>query len=205
MTSYTAHRENGYARRPKKPAVMSRPILDRAREGRVNRFVNIRGKRPVKGLFAFLEEENMGQSTQDLDRLQQKYQPVLSLMKQLDVRLQNLNMQGNQLLIRGIAPSEDAKNRVWNQVKLIDSSYSDLICDISVSQQQAPATMTAGASVSGGQSQRHYTVQSGDTLSKISRQFYGDGSQFMKIFNANRNILDDPNRISPGQDLVIPD
>ena len=88
-------------------------------------------------------------------------------------------------------------------MKLIDSGYSDLICDITVS--QAPATMTAGASVSGGQSQRHYTVQSGDTLSKISRQFYGDGSQYMKIFNAYRDVLEDPNRISPGQDLVIPD
>jgi nucleoid-associated protein YgaU len=147
----------------------------------------------------------MGQGNQDFDRLKQKYQPVLNLMQQLQVRLQNVNMEGKQLLIRGTAPSEDAKNKVWNQVKLIDSSYSDLICDITVSQQQAPATMTAGASVSGGQSQRHYTVQSGDTLSKISRQFYGDANQYMKIFNANRGILQDPNRISPGQDLVIPD
>jgi nucleoid-associated protein YgaU len=115
-------------------------------------------------------------------------------------------MQGPQLLIRAVAPSSEIKNKIWDQIKLIDSSFSDLICDISVSQQQpVPATMTAGASVSGGQRQRRYVVQSGDTLSKISREYYGDPSQFTKIFNANRNILEDPNTLRPGQELVIPE
>ena len=147
----------------------------------------------------------MAQSNQDFERLKQKYQPALNLMQQLEVRLQNLNMQGNQLLIRGSAPSAEAKNKVWDQVKLIDSSHSDLICDISVSQQQAQPTMTAGASASGGQGQRRYTVQPGDTLSKISREYYGDPNQFTKIFNANRGVLKDPNTIRPGQELVIPE
>lgn len=147
----------------------------------------------------------MPQGNQDFDRLKQKYQPALNLMQQLQVRLQNLNMQGTQLLIRGLAPSAEAKNKVWDQVKLIDNSHSDLICDISVSQQQAQPTMTAGASASGGQGQRRYTVQSGDTLSKISREFYGDPNQYTKIFNANRSVLKDPNTIHPGQELVIPE
>lgn len=145
----------------------------------------------------------MAQSSQDFDRLKQKYQPVLNLMQQLQAKVQNVNMENGKLLIRALAPSPDAKNQIWNQVKLIDASYSDLICDISV--QQAPATMSAGASVSGGQNQRHYTVKPGDTLAKISREFYGDSGQYTKIFNANRNILQDPNKISPGQELVIPE
>jgi nucleoid-associated protein YgaU len=140
---------------------------------------------------------------QDLQRLKQKYQPVLNLMQQLQVQLQNVNMQGNKLLIRGVAPSAEAKNKVWDQIKLVDSGYSDLICDISAPQ-QAP-TMTAGASAGGGQAQRRYTVKPGDTLSKISREFYGDPNQFSKIFNANRGILRDPNTINPGQELVIPE
>ena len=142
----------------------------------------------------------------EFERLKQKYQPALTLMKQLQVDVSNLNMEGSKLLIRGTAPSSDAKNRVWDQIKLIDSSHSDLTCDIRVSQQQqaAPATMTAGAAASGGQNSREYTVQSGDTLSKISRQFYGDANQYMKIFEANRNVLQDPNQIKPGQKLVIP-
>jgi LysM repeat protein len=145
----------------------------------------------------------MAQSNPEFERLKQKYQPVLNLMNQLQVQVQNVNMEGTKLLIRGLAPSPEVKNKVWDQVKLIDQSFSDLTCDIGV-KQQAP-TMTAGASASGGQGQRHYTVMPGDTLSTISRQFYGDPNQYTKIFNANRNILRDPNKISPGQELVIPE
>jgi nucleoid-associated protein YgaU len=148
----------------------------------------------------------MPQGNQEFERLKQKYQPALNLMRQLQVQVQNLNMQGSQLLIRGVAPSAEAKNKVWDQVKLIDNSYADLIFDITVSQQQqAPGTMTAGASASGGQGQRRYTVQAGDTLSKISLEYYGDANQYTKIFNANRSVLKDPNTIRPGQELVIPE
>ena len=154
----------------------------------------------------------MAQSNQELERLKQKYQPALNLMQQLQVQVQNVNMEGNKLLIRGVAPSAEVKNRVWDQIKLIDATFSDLACDISVSQyqrqpsaQQSSASMTAGASVSGSQDQRRYTVKPGDTLSKISRELYGDANQYTKIFNANRNILRDPNTIIPGQELVIPE
>ena len=146
----------------------------------------------------------MAQNEQELERLKQKYQPAIGLMQQLQVRLQNVHMEGGKLFIRGEAPSQAVKDKVWDQIKSIDASYSDLTCDLTVSEQQ-PATMTAGASVSGGQNQRRYTVQAGDTLSAISRQFYGNASQYTKIFEANRNILSDPNKIQPGQDLVIPE
>jgi len=142
----------------------------------------------------------------EFERLKQKYQPALRLMQQLQVKVENINMEGAKLLIRGVAPTADVKNKVWDQIKLIDTNYSDLICDLSVSQAQpAPATMTAGASASGGQNVRHYTVKPGDTLSKISREFYGDPNQYTKIFNANRGVLRDPNTINPGQELVIPE
>ena len=85
---------------------------------------------------------------------------------------------------------------------MVDPSYQDLTADITVSQQ---ATQTAGASGSGGSSARKtYTVIAGDTLSKISMQFYGDPGQYERIFNANRDKLDDPDKIKPGQELVIP-
>ena len=47
-------------------------------------------------------------------------------------------------------------------------------------------------------------VQPGDTLSKISKQFYGSANQYMKIFEANRNQLTDPDKIRVGQQLIIP-
>lgn len=136
------------------------------------------------------------------EQLKQKYQAVLNFIPQAGIQLQNLHMEGGKLFLRGVAPSEETKNRLWDQIKLVDPSYSDLTADITVSEQRA---QTMGASVSGGQSQRTYTVQPGDSLSKISRQFYGNASQYMKIFNANRDQLQDPDRIQPGQQLIIPE
>ncbi len=51
---------------------------------------------------------------------------------------------------------------------------------------------------------RTYTVQSGDTLWGISKQMYGEGSKYMKIFEANTPMLKDPDKIYPGQVLRIP-
>jgi nucleoid-associated protein YgaU len=51
---------------------------------------------------------------------------------------------------------------------------------------------------------RSYIVRAGDTLSKIAKDQYGDSSQYMKIFDANRDKLSDPNKIQVGQTLVIP-
>jgi nucleoid-associated protein YgaU len=51
---------------------------------------------------------------------------------------------------------------------------------------------------------QQYTVQSGDTLSAIAQQFYGDSTLFPRIFEANTNQLTNPNLIFPGQVLRIP-
>ena len=148
----------------------------------------------------------MAQDDQRFEQLKQKYQSVQNAMAQYQVRLQNLNMQGDKLFMRAEAPSQDAKDKVWDQIKLVDPSYSDLIADITVNESaQGARTQTAGASVSGGQSTRTYTVQPGDSLSKISKQFYGNANEYMKIFEANRDQLDNPNQIRAGQRLVIPE
>ena len=51
---------------------------------------------------------------------------------------------------------------------------------------------------------RYYTVKSGDTLSKISREMYDDANQYQTIFEANEPMLKSPDRIYPGQVLRIP-
>jgi nucleoid-associated protein YgaU len=51
---------------------------------------------------------------------------------------------------------------------------------------------------------KYYTVVSGDTLSKISKQFYGDPNKYNQIFEANKPMLKSPDKIYPGQNLRIP-
>jgi len=49
-----------------------------------------------------------------------------------------------------------------------------------------------------------YEIQSGDTLSGIAKRYYGDAMQYMKIFEANKGVIEDPNKIYPGQKIRIP-
>src|SRR6266542_3258202 len=138
-----------------------------------------------------------------LNTLKQKYQSVLNLIQQQQVRLEHVHVQDNKLFIGGVAPSEEAKNKVWDQIKMVDPSYSDLTADIRV--EQTARMQSAGATAGGGQQEHQtYTVQPGDTLSRISQQFYGDASQYMRIYQANRDKLSDPNKIQVGQKLTIP-
>jgi nucleoid-associated protein YgaU len=132
-----------------------------------------------------------------LEQLKSKYLSVLNFIKEQNAQLQNVNMEGDKLYIRAAAPSQDVKNRIWDQIKLVDPSYSDLTADI-----QAP--QAAAASVGGSTAGRKYTVQPGDSLSKISKQFYGDPNQYMKIAQANSDKISDPDKIKPGMILNIP-
>jgi nucleoid-associated protein YgaU len=138
-----------------------------------------------------------------LETLKAKYQSVLNFIEQQqNTQLQNVNMEGDKLFIRAAAPSQDVKNKIWDQIKLVDPTYSDLTAEISAP--EAAAAAAAGGSDTTVAAARTYTVQAGDNLSKISRHFYGDPNQYMKIVNANKETLPDPDKIKPGMQLNIP-
>ena len=99
----------------------------------------------------------------------------------------------------GSVKTEDEKNEIWSAIKTIPSWKEDIVAEIKVTGGGAPA-----AAAGGGQAQRTYTVQAGDTLSKIAKAHLGDANAYMKIFNANQDQLSDPDKIKPGQVLKIP-
>jgi LysM repeat protein len=147
-----------------------------------------------------------GTNTMDrLEELKNKYRNALDTIHREGVRLTHLHVQDNKLFIQGAAPSQDVKNDVWNQIKAADPSYSDLTCDLTVDPSIAPPQAQAAAASANAQSStRTYKVQPGDTLSKISKQFYGNANEYNKIFEANRDKLQNPDKIQVGQELVIP-
>ena len=165
-----------------------------------------KGRRKLMGLFDKMfgrgasEAEQQQGAQQRFNELKNKYQSVLNTADQQQIRFQNLHVQDNKLFIRGIAPSDDAKNKFWDQIKLVNPNSDDITADISVDQSRAVGA-AAGGGQGGGQT---YTVAAGDNLSKISKKYYGDPNEYMRIFYANRDKLKDPDKIQVGQNLVIP-
>ncbi len=141
---------------------------------------------------------------QTLDELKTKYQGVLSVIQQVNGHLENVNMDGDKLYVKAEVANDDLKNQIWNEIKKIDSSYSDLKADISVnSALQAPAQQAQAVGSTHGS--KTYIVQPGDNLSKISQQYYGKASEYNKIFEANKDKLDSPDHIRAGMTLTIPE
>jgi len=159
------------------------------------------------GLFDKMFGRGAAQASQEqgaqqrFNELKQKYQTVLTVSDSERIQFLNLHVENNKLFIRGIAPSEEAKNKFWDQVKLVNPNAEDITADISVDSSRAMGAAAGGGQGSGGQT---YEVKSGDNLSKISKQFYGDANEYMRIFYANRNQLNDPDMIQVGQKLTIP-
>ena len=105
--------------------------------------------------------------------------------------------EGDKLHFKGTVGSEDEKNQIWNALKTIPDWKNDIVADITV----VPHAQPVGTSGAGG---RTYTVKSGDTLSKIAKEHLGDANAYMRIFNANKDQLNDPDMIKPGQVLKLP-
>lgn len=121
----------------------------------------------------------------DFEALEAKYQPVMDAGADVCLHMQNLNLDGEKLFIKGTVPSEHAKNVLWDAIKAVNPACDDVEADINVE---------AGS----------YTVQSGDTLSKIAKHVYGDANHYHAIFQANTDKLDDPDSIQVGQELTLP-
>lgn len=122
--------------------------------------------------------------------LQDKYRSVLNLGQELDVQNRNVQEADGVLRIWGTAKTQYDKDRLWDEIKSVGGSNpSDLVADISVAITDYYT--------------RH-TVAKGESLSLIAKHYYKDPMKYKHIFEANRDVLKDPDVIHPGQELTIP-
>ena len=96
-----------------------------------------------------------------------------------------------KLYFTGMVKNQDEVNKIWDAIKTVPDWRNDVIAEIKIDPNAKQAQTT-------------YTVKSGDTLSAIAKQHLGDANDYMKIFEANRDQLSDPDKIKPGQVLKIP-
>src|SRR3954447_13717814 len=128
--------------------------------------------------------------------LRAKYDQAIQTAKRLGFQ-GAATQEGDKLHFKGTVHSEDEKNQIWGAIKTQTGWQNDINADIQVvAQPQAVGTSGAAA--------RTYTVKAGDTLSKIAREHLGDANAYMKIFDANKDQLTDPDKIKPGQVLKLP-
>ncbi|HRG32707.1 MAG: LysM peptidoglycan-binding domain-containing protein [Saprospiraceae bacterium] len=122
--------------------------------------------------------------------LQNKYKPVLDLGVELGIQDGFVQEENGVLKMGGVAATQYQKDQIWDKIKSIGGENpSDLIADINVSN---TAYYTK------------HTVAKGESLSLIAKKYYKDPMKYKAIFEANTNILKDPDLIHPGQELVIP-
>jgi len=122
--------------------------------------------------------------------IQEKYQSLLELANSNGTTYEL--SEGNGVLhVTGTAPSDEAKKQLWDEYERLDPDFgsSDLILNV-----------TTGSGDAGGGANT-YTVVSGDSLSKIGGKY---GVAWKAIWDANRDVLKDPDKIYPGQELKIP-
>jgi nucleoid-associated protein YgaU len=119
-----------------------------------------------------------------------KYPRVLNLGEELAIKNGDVKEENGVLHLTGTAKTQYEKNLIWDEIKKTGGDNpSDIIADISVEDTSVFA---------------NHTVVSGETLGKIAKQYYGNASKYNTIFEANTNILTNPDVIKVGQELVIP-
>lgn len=119
--------------------------------------------------------------------LQDKYQELINAARTSGVSNLQVREQDNILYIDGAAQSEDAKRDLWNIYNKIDPDYrsGDLVMNLTTAEGE----------------EEEYEVVKGDSLSKIGHKY---GVAWKEIYEANRNLIKDPDLIQPGWKLKIP-
>ena len=106
----------------------------------------------------------------------------------------NAEERDGKLYFKGTVATDAERNELWNAIKTIPTWQNDIVADIQVT----------GGGAAAAPAVKTYTVQAGDTLSKIAKEHLGNANAYMKIFDANKDQLTDPDKIKPGQVLKIP-
>lgn len=123
--------------------------------------------------------------------LQSKYKPVLDLGIEFEMTDSYVKEEDGKLKIGGTTKTQYEKNVIWDKIKELNGG-------------NMPTDLSADLKVEVTDYYHKHTVEKGESLSKIAKHYYKDPMKYMLIFNANTDILKDPDMIHPGQELTIP-
>jgi nucleoid-associated protein YgaU len=122
--------------------------------------------------------------------LQVKYSPVLSLAKELNIQGLNVKEDAGKLNLSGAVNTQYEKNVLWDKIKEVGG--------------EEQKEVSADIKVLNTDYYHLHTVDGGESLSKIAKHYYKDANSYMRIFEANKDQLKNPDMIQVGQKLKIP-
>ena len=145
------------------------------------------------GLFDFFKRDK-GKELFELDAdAQKRAEAIKREIKRLGLPGNiNVLVEGSRVRVTGDVPDEATRQKLAMIVGNV--KYIEAVDDSGLAGGQSQ-----------GQAPKVHEVQSGDTLSSIAKQHYGDANAYQRIFEANRPMLSDPDEIYPGQVLIIPE
>ena len=123
--------------------------------------------------------------------LRDKYNHAIQVAKGFRMQGSAEEREG-KLYFKGMVQNQDEVNKIWDAIKTVPDWRNDIVAEVTIDPNAKPAAAQT------------YTVQSGDTLSKIAKAHLGDANAYMRNFEANKDQLTDPDKIRPGQVLKIP-
>ena len=148
------------------------------------------------GLFSFIKDAGEKIFGFGADAPQEKKEEVGAMQLLDHIKALNLGdegvqvrLKGDQVILNGEVESQEVAEKIVlavGNVAGVGSVQSNLTV-----KKQAPEA-------------KYYTVKEGDWLSKIAKEYYGDANKYNMIFEANKPMLKDPDKIYPGQVLRIP-
>ena len=121
--------------------------------------------------------------------LMEKYSDLFALANQIGLKNPDVKEDAGKLTIAGQTEYQLDANRLWDNIKTHPGWENEIVANI-----QAQRSDVFGV----------HTVVAGDTLSKIAKAYLGDARRYMEIFNANKDVLTDPDKLKPGMVLKLP-
>ena len=122
--------------------------------------------------------------------IKEKYRSVLEMGEKIDTREGYVEEADGKLRMGSIVPTLYDKDRLWDEIKRVGG--------------ENPRDVEVDIRVANHSYYTKHTVEKGDSLSKIAQKYLKDPMAYKRIFQANTDKLDDPNKIFPGQELTIP-
>lgn len=158
-------------------------------------------------LFSFVKDAGaklFGMNTPTTEEKTEQVKNLVTTEMNLPIKFFNCTFDNDKAILSGVAENAEVQEKAILAIGNINGIGSVENCMTIAPNNNVAEVEAVDQGITNETEAQFYTVKSGDTLGKIAQQFLGSASKYPVIFEANKPMLTDPNKIYPGQTLRIP-